>query len=415
MHRTIASSSHALKYSSCLCLVLVLALGSPTSVGAQPPTSTPALDGLFLPLGGGLSAEVQGALAESVQRDRLVADGVIRSRRVAIDFALLGERVQGLLGRPAADPGQDQAPLLLLNFFDDASIEVLVDSVEPTVLENGYVVSGSVPGQPGSVVLVVHADRNDRVVAVSGSASTADGAFRVSTIGGGTYSIEEVDTTVPWVDGVLPDEPELADPPPPPSPGPSGAAFSLVDPAVAAASSGVSEIDVLVLYTPAAAAYAGGEASMRAEVERLFGETNRAFRNSGVSARVAGWARAVSYSESQDVGTDLDLLQGSFDGYLDDGWHIGITGWVCDERRGQDLARLVGRIPDDKLMIETDAPYLLPRTITPRPRARRNEPAFLGWIARRVAECRGTERADIERLTHANAARFFRLPEPFVA
>ena len=259
MHRTIASSSHALKYSSCLCLILALALGSPTSVGAQPPTSTPALDGLFLPLGGGLSAEVQGALAESVQRDRLVADGVIRSRRVAIDFALLGERVQGLLGRPAADPGQDQAPLLLLNFFDDASVEVLVDSVEPAVVENGYVVSGSVPGQPGSVVLVVHADRNDRVVAVSGSASTADGAFRVSTIGGGTYSIEEVDATVPWVDGVLPDEPELADPPPPPSPGPSGAAFSLVDPAVAAASSGVSEIDVLVLYTPAAAAYAGGE------------------------------------------------------------------------------------------------------------------------------------------------------------
>ena len=95
-------------------------------------------------------------------------------------------------------------------------------------------------------------------------------------------------------------------------------AFSLVDPAVSAASSGVSEIDVLVLYTPAAAAYAGGEASMRAEVERLFGETNTAFRNSGVSARVGGWARAVSYVESQDVSTDLGLLKGAFDGYLDD-------------------------------------------------------------------------------------------------
>ena len=237
---------------------------------------------------------------------------------MAIDFALLGQRVQGLLGRPDADPVQDQAPLLLLNFFDDASVEVLVDSVEPAVLENGYVVSGSVPGQPGSVVLVVHADSNDRVVAVSASASTAEGAFRVSTIGGGTYSIEEVDATVPWVDGVLPDEPESVDPPPPPSPDAGGAAFSLVDPAVGAASSGVSEIDVLVLYTPAAAAYAGGEASMRAQVELLFAETNTAFSNSGVSARVAGWARAVSYVESQDVGIDLDRLQGSFDGYLDD-------------------------------------------------------------------------------------------------
>ena len=273
------------------------------------------MDGLFLPLGGGLSAEVQGALADSVQRDDVPA-GVIRSRRVAIDFALLGERVQGLLGRPEADPVQDRASLVL-NFFDDASVEVLVDAVEPAVLGNGYVVSGSLPGQPGSIVLVVHADSNDRVTAVSGSASTADGSFRVSTIGGGTYSIEEIDATVPWVDGVLPDEPELADPPPP-SPDASGAAFSLVNPAVSAASSGVSEIDVLVLYTPAAAAYAGGEASMRADVERLFGETNTAFRNSGVSARVRGWARPVSYVESQDLGTDLDRLEGSFDGYLDE-------------------------------------------------------------------------------------------------
>ena len=177
--------------------------------------------------------------------------------------------------------------------------------------------SGSVPGQPGSVVLVVHADSNDRVVAVSGSASTAEGAFRVSTNGGGTYSIEELDATAPWVDGVLPDEPESVDPPLRPSADASGAAFSL-DPAMSAASSSVSEIDVLVLYTPAAAAQAGGEASMRAEVERLFGETNTAFRNSGVSARVGGWARAVSYVESQDVSTDLGLLRGSSDGSLDD-------------------------------------------------------------------------------------------------
>ena len=236
---------------------------------------------------------------------------------MAIDFALLGERVRGLLGRPEADPVQDQAPLVL-NFFDDASVEVLVDAVEPAVLGNGYVVSGSLPGQPGNVVLVVHSDSNDRVTAVSGSASTAEGSFRVSTIGGGTYSIEEIDATVPWVDGVLPDEPELAAPPPPRSPDASGAAFSLVDPPVSAASSDVSEIDVLVLYTRAAAAYAGGEASMLAEVERLFGETNTAFRNSGVSARVGGWARPVSYVEAQDVGTDLDFLQGSLDGYLDE-------------------------------------------------------------------------------------------------
>ena len=306
-----------LTLSSCLCLVLVLALGLPSLAWAQSPTPIPAVDGLFLSLGGDLSTEVRGALTGSVQGDGRVPAGVLRSRRVAMDVAILNERVLGFLERPGADPVQDQAPLLL-NFFDDTTVVVLVDAVEPAVLGNGYVVTGSVQGQPGSVVLVVHSDSDDRVGAVSGSASTADGAFRVSTVGGGIYSIEEIDATVPWVDDVLPGEPELADPPLPPSPDAGGAAFSLVDPTVSAASSGVSEIDVLVLYTPAAAAQAGGEASMRAEIERLFGETNTAFRNSGVSARVSGWARAVSYVESQNTSTNLNRLQGRFDGHLDD-------------------------------------------------------------------------------------------------
>src|SRR4029453_18336309 len=51
--------------------------------------------------------------------------------------------------------------------------------------------------------------------------------------------------------------------------------------------------------------------------------------------------------------------------YLDRYWYIGITGWLCDERRGQHLRELVPHIPAHRLMIETDAPYLLPRTIKP--------------------------------------------------
>lgn len=104
------------------------------------------------------------------------------------------------------------------------------------------------------------------------------------------------------------------------------------------------------------------------------------------------------------TGTAEDL-----DGYLEDGYHIGITGWICDERRGKELAGLVDRIPAHRLMIETDAPYLLPRTMRPKPRSRRNEPAFLPWVARRVAECREEEQAAIEQRTHDNAARFFGL------
>ncbi len=105
------------------------------------------------------------------------------------------------------------------------------------------------------------------------------------------------------------------------------------------------------------------------------------------------------------TGTAADLA-----GYLDDGFHIGITGWICDERRGRQLMELVRQIPADRLMIETDAPYLLPRNIVPRPRSRRNEPAFLSWVAQRVARCRDEDPVSVQRQTHVNAARFFRLP-----
>lgn len=74
--------------------------------------------------------------------------------------------------------------------------------------------------------------------------------------------------------------------------------------------------------------------------------------------------------------------------YLDMGLHIGVTGWVCDERRGQELQALVPSIPLDRLFIETDAPYLLPRDLSPKPAKRRNEPMFLPHIYHRVAELR---------------------------
>src|SRR5690606_18695945 len=69
--------------------------------------------------------------------------------------------------------------------------------------------------------------------------------------------------------------------------------------------------------------------------------------------------------------------------YLDRDWHIGITGWLCDERRGQHLRELVKSIPANRLMIETDSPYLLPRTVKPQPSLRRNEPLY---VAHNVGE-----------------------------
>ncbi len=95
--------------------------------------------------------------------------------------------------------------------------------------------------------------------------------------------------------------------------------------------------------------------------------------------------------------------------YLAMGLWIGVTGWICDERRGQHLYEIVSTIPDDRLMIETDAPYLLPRTLRPKPRSRRNEPAFLTEVLRVVAEARGQSEEHVARITTENAVRFFGL------
>ncbi len=92
--------------------------------------------------------------------------------------------------------------------------------------------------------------------------------------------------------------------------------------------------------------------------------------------------------------------------------YIGITGWICDERRGLHLQKIVDRIPTDRLLIETDAPYLLPRTLRPKPKTRRNEPRWLGEVATVVAACRGVDPAELRRQTEINARRFFDLPEP---
>jgi TatD DNase family protein len=96
--------------------------------------------------------------------------------------------------------------------------------------------------------------------------------------------------------------------------------------------------------------------------------------------------------------------------YVDLGLYIGITGWICDERRGKHLHDIVSIVPDDRLLIETDAPYLLPRTIQPKPKTRRNEPAYLPEVLRVVAEARGQSVDHVARITTENATRFFALP-----
>ncbi len=100
---------------------------------------------------------------------------------------------------------------------------------------------------------------------------------------------------------------------------------------------------------------------------------------------------------------------GELEAYLDLGLYIGITGWVCDERRGRAVKDVLGQIPLDRIMLETDAPYLLPRTLDPKPGSRRNEPMYLREVLRVVAAEIGIAEAELGKATTANAERFFAL------
>ena len=121
-----------------------------------------------------------------------------------------------------------------------------------------------------------------------------------------------------------------------------------------------------------------------------------------LAPRVADLPQAIAHCFTGD--------QSMLDDYLELGLSIGITGWICDERRGAHLRALIPQIPADRLMIETDAPYLLPRTLRPKPKSRRNEPAYLTEVLRVVAESAGLSAEHIAATTTENARRFFALP-----
>jgi TatD DNase family protein len=103
--------------------------------------------------------------------------------------------------------------------------------------------------------------------------------------------------------------------------------------------------------------------------------------------------------------------QAELEEYLSLGLHIGVTGWVCDERRGLALRQAVAHIPAERLLLETDAPYLLPRDLDPRPASRRNEPCFLPHIAAVVAALRGATLESVAACSTRNAAALFALTD----
>lgn len=109
---------------------------------------------------------------------------------------------------------------------------------------------------------------------------------------------------------------------------------------------------------------------------------------------------AVAHCFTGSVGEALE--------YVEMEMYIGITGWICDERRGGDLQQAVKDIPPDKIMLETDAPYLLPRDLGQKPvKKRRNEPCFLPHICAATAKFMGVEHQHLAGLSLENSRRFF--------
>lgn len=134
-------------------------------------------------------------------------------------------------------------------------------------------------------------------------------------------------------------------------------------------------------------------------------------------------AKAVYLHERDAFADQIDLLQAHqinhgiahcFTGdvtqlraYLDLGLYIGITGWLCDERRGTDLQQALKFVPLDRLVLETDAPYLLPRNLTDKPKNRRNAPAFLPAIGAKVAALLQLDIALVASASRANSLKLF--------
>lgn len=86
---------------------------------------------------------------------------------------------------------------------------------------------------------------------------------------------------------------------------------------------------------------------------------------------------------------------------------IGITGWACDDKRGLSLQKAIPHIPDQLLMIETDAPYLTPKNMPKKLYTRRNEPAYLKYVAEKVAELKEISVEDLITLTNKNVTNIF--------
>ena len=99
--------------------------------------------------------------------------------------------------------------------------------------------------------------------------------------------------------------------------------------------------------------------------------------------------------------------QNELDQYLSLGLHIGITGILTIKSRGAQLRKLVTGIPTDRLLVETDAPYLVPAP--EKNHTRRNEPAFVKSVLLKLAEVRNEDPQQLAQIIWQNTCRLYGL------
>lgn len=93
--------------------------------------------------------------------------------------------------------------------------------------------------------------------------------------------------------------------------------------------------------------------------------------------------------------------------YVDLGFYIGITGWLCDDRRNADLVRAVETLPLDRLLLETDAPYLTPKEYAKRWKVHTNQPDAVAYVSDRLARTLRIDEQELVKVAAKNAKDLF--------
>lgn len=101
----------------------------------------------------------------------------------------------------------------------------------------------------------------------------------------------------------------------------------------------------------------------------------------------------------------------TLDKYLSMGFSIGITGWICDDRRAKELREAVHIIPLDRILIETDAPYLTPRNVPGLDRT--NKPQNIVHVARELAKYMKISEDTLVEHARKNTERIFHIESTF--